>query len=144
MPRNVLEPLQISETPPAPNAYDGSTGATMAQSGFRVDGLWFIYKDGVCVADFQMDTSRSGLLSLHVHVDRAHQRQGIASALYDWAEARASESGRLLAPAEHQTSDARQFWQARFQRKLERRREASLARYCITAPSFHALQRSDC
>lgn len=56
------------------------------------------------------DTTDDSRLEGAVEVDPRYRRQGLATALYDWAEAL---TGLKFAPASSHTSDAEAFWRAR-------------------------------
>lgn len=66
------------------------------------------------VADFQftddVEEHPGELYPLLSNVDPAHQRLGIASAVYKWAE---ELTGLPVAPSSDQTSAAKRFWKAR-------------------------------
>ncbi len=61
-------------------------------------------------ASFRMDAPQSGdgtLFPLHVEVHPDHQRKGIASAIYAYAE---KENGRSINPSTSQTDSAKKLW----------------------------------
>lgn len=80
----------------------------------RWDGNFTVeaYIDGkrVGTAEFASDDpeGRYGFYAISVGVDPKYRRMGVATAMYDAATKKFGE----IIPSEHQTDDARAFWQS--------------------------------
>lgn len=96
-------------------SYEGSSSADMAQAGLQVDELWFVYWGSECIADVcvQKPTKVGVPYHLHTHVKAQYQRQGVASALYDYIEQQLALVGQHVSGSSTQTQASKAFWEKR-------------------------------
>jgi len=72
------------------------------------------------IGEFQFVDDATGsegkLTPMIAEVDSSHQKQGIASAVYDWVE---KIMGMSVVPSKSQTVPAKKLWQSRLSKKVQ-------------------------